>query len=327
MDTHNLHEPMQSAYRSFHSTETALLRVQNDILHAIDTQHCVLLVLLDLSAAFDTVDHGILLNRLSSRFGVTDDALAWFASYLKDRKQSVLIDGSTSEQHILDRNVPQGSVLGPILFTNYTAPVGDIVRSHENDSHLYADDTQLYSSFKPAVPGSTEAAIQKVENCIVDVRAWMAKNALKLNDDKTEFLVIGTRQQLAKLEDKPSIQIGDHTVKPSTSARNIGVIFDSTMSLEKHINTTCSSAWFHLRNIWKIRKYLNNSATETLVHAFVSSKLDQCNSLLYGLPSKQLKKLQRVQNAAARVVTKVRKFDHISPILHSLHWLPVEARI
>jgi len=147
----------QSAYKRFHSTETALLRVQNDILCEIDNQKCVVLLLLDMSAAFDTVDHELLLGRMAKRYGVKGNALKWFRSQLQDRKQFVMIDVTKSKMKELRYGVPQGSVLGPILYSLYTSPFGDIIKRHGLSYHLYADDTQLYLSFKPThaeQPGS-----------------------------------------------------------------------------------------------------------------------------------------------------------------------------
>ena len=323
MSDNGLHEVLQSAYKRFHSTETALLKVQNDILMSIDQQQCVLLVLLDLSAAFDTVDHNILLSRLKNMLGITGTVLDWFTSYLLGRSQAVLIDGTTSGQQKLKCGVPQGSVLGPILFTVYTKPLGDIVRAHNTNLHLYADDTQLYLSFY--IQQALAVAV-KMENCISDIRTWMANNYLKLNDDKTEVLVIGTRQRLAKTPET-TLHIGEEDIPSTQHARNIGAIFDETLSLQKHVDALVRGAWFHLRNIAHIRGYLDIRATETVVHAFISSKLDNLNSLLYGLPCIRLNKLQRVQNAAARLVKQIRKREHITPVLYELHWLPVRQRI
>ena len=145
----DLEESFQSAYKRFHNTETALLRVQNDTLCEIDNQKCVVLLLLDMSAAFDTVDHELLLERMAKRYGVKGNALKWFRSYLQDRKQFVMIDGTKSTMKELRYGVPQGSVLGPILYLLYTSPIGDIIKRHGLNYHLYAEDTQLYLSFKP----------------------------------------------------------------------------------------------------------------------------------------------------------------------------------
>ena len=154
----------------------------------------------------------------------------------------------------------------------------------------------------------------------------MAENFLKLNDDKTEFLVLGDPHQLKKLPSL-NIHIGDSQIESTDSARNIGAIFDSNMNMKKHVHTLCKSAWYHIRRIGTIRKYLTNSATKTLVHAFITSKLDNLNSLLYGLPDKLLHKLVRVQRAAARLVTRTKRYEHITPVLRHLHWLPVKLRI
>ena len=325
LSQNNLHEKWQSSYKKFHSTETALLRVANDILRDIDNQKCVLLVLLDLSAAFDTIDHETMIDRLSSRFGVKAKALSWFDSYLSGRTQSVLIENSKSKQCNLNFGVPQGSILGPKQFISYSSPLADIARKNQLKLHLYADDTQLYLAFEPTDP-SKKVSVEHLEACIAKIRSWMAENFLKLNDDKTEFLILGTCDQLKKLS--PTVlHIGDSEIKPTVSARNIGAIFDSNMKMEKHIDTICKSAWYHLRRIGSIRKYLNMTSTKTLVHAFVTSKLDNLNSLLYGLSDKLINKLQRVLNAAARLVTETKKFDHITPVLKNLHWLPIRQRI
>ncbi len=156
-DINHLRELLQSAYSSYHSTETALTLIHNDIMLAMDNQKVVLLLLLDLSAAFDTVDHEILLSRLRIRFGVEGKALDWFRSYLTDRTQSVMIDGKMSSAKDLRCGVPQGSVLGPILFCIYTSPLGDLLRSHNIRYHFYADDSEIYLAFTPDYHNQVEA--------------------------------------------------------------------------------------------------------------------------------------------------------------------------
>ena len=150
-------------------------------------------------------------------------------------------------------------------------------------------------------------------DCISDIRSWMISDNLMLNDDKTEFLIIGTRQQLAKVNIN-CIRVGSTDVCPVTVARNLGSWFDEQLTMSTHISKLCGVAFYHLHNIKRIRKYLSREPTEMLVHAFITSRVDYCNSLLYGLPIYQLNKLQRVLNASARLVCNAPRFCHISPL-------------
>ena len=166
--------------------------VQNDILMTLDDRHAVFLPLLDLSAVFDTVQHSTLLSSLQSCYGITGRALAWMESYLRNRKQSVAINFSVSVSYDLHFGVPQGSVLGPELFSLYTLPITDIIRSHGLKYHLYADDTQLYLTFKPSCSVDLVTATSCVEACVPEIRLWISRNYLKLNNDKSELLVFHT---------------------------------------------------------------------------------------------------------------------------------------
>lgn len=212
----------QSAYRAGHSTETALLKVKNDILLSMDKQQVTLLVLLDLSAAFDTVDHRVMLKRLESNFGNTGKALQWFASYLTDRSQRTVFDGCSSKVFYLPFGVPQGSSLGPLLFTMYASKLFNIIETHLPSVHALADDTQLYLSFKANSTTSQTEALEALQDCISSIRAWMLVDKLKLNDDKTEIIIIGTRAQLQKIDIK-NVKVGDTSVDVASSAiRNLG---------------------------------------------------------------------------------------------------------
>ena len=326
LTSHGLYPPFQSAYRKCHSTETALLKVQNDILMNLDSQHVTLLVLLDLSAAFDTVDHGVLLNRLNTSFGVRGSALQWFTSYLLNRSQRVSFDQNLSEKFNLQCGVPQGSCLGPLLFTIYASKLFGVIKNYLPQSHAYADDTQLYLSFNADSACSQNDAVEAMEQCIQAIRSWMIKDKLRLNDNKTEFMIIGTRKQLAKVN-IDGLSVGESIIAPVTSVRNLGSWFDQYLSMTPHINKICKAASFHIYNIRRIRKYLNNDATQTLVHSIVIGRLDYCNSLLYKVPAVHMSKLQRIQNSAARLVCSTPRFNHITPVLFSLHWLPVAYRI
>ena len=180
----NLNEENQSAYRKFHSAETALLKVQNDVLQSLDKKKVTVFVMLDLSAAFDTIDHITLLNRLEQQFGFAEKPLQWVASYLSDRFQTVSIDGKVSEIVLLTFSVPQGSVLGPHFYTMYTKPVGEIRKQHGLGHHFYADDSQLYLSFEPTDGAAQDETLNRVEKCPHDIISWLYTNMLKLNTDK-----------------------------------------------------------------------------------------------------------------------------------------------
>ena len=189
MNTHELFNPYQSACRSGYSTETALLKIKNDSELALDRSESVLMVLLDLSAAFDTIDHAILLDRLKSRIGISGAALQWLKSYLSNRTFQVAIGSDFSDPVHLDIGVPQGSVLGPLLFLVYILPVGDILFRHNIMSHGYADDTQMYCYFNPRDPTSLQSALRSTECCLDELGQWMVVNKLKLNAQKTEFII------------------------------------------------------------------------------------------------------------------------------------------
>jgi hypothetical protein len=154
----------------------------------------------------------------------------------------------------------------------------------------------------------------------------MASNFLKLNDEKTELLVLGTPQNLAKLS-METVQVGDATIDCSSKVRNIGAVFDSQLKMDAQVSQTCRSAWYRIHQIGKIRPYLSTEETKSVIHAYVTSKIDQNNCLLLGAPDNLISKIQKVQNAAAKVILRCKKFDHVTPLLKELHWLPVPQRI
>ena len=235
-------DDLQSAYRSGHSTETALLKVKTDILDVMDKQRVTCLVLLDLSAAFNTLLHELLLNWLKNWFGINGSALAWIELYLTQRSQKIVIDDLEFDPVTLTQGVPQGSVLGPTLYTLFMSLLGDLCRSHGILYHRYAADTQNYHTFSPNTPGDEEFCISTLEHCINNIRIWMRTNYLKLNDDKMEFLIMGTPQQLAKVK-TTSIKIGQDNIQKSASARNLGFYYDLHMKNTIHVNKLCSALY------------------------------------------------------------------------------------
>ena len=323
MKDNDLHPTHQSAYRKNHSTETALLRITNDILREMDCNKCSLIVMLDQSAAFDTVNLDVLINRLECTYGINSSALDWLKSYYNGRTQTVQISGMSSTAKTLLTGFPQGSVLGPFQYPTYTAPLFNIASAHGLNMHMYADDTQIYLSFPPEEYAS---AYQRMQICLTEIHQWMIHNHLKLNASKTDVVLCGTPHNLRKI-DVSTFTVGGDTVEISQSARNIGAVIDRNLTMSAHVNSVIRACYMKLRQISHIRPFLTEEATATLVRTLILSKLDYVNSLLVGLPDGLIHKLQLIQNNAARLVTRKRKRDHVTPLLMDLHWLPVKQRI
>ena len=277
------------------------------------------------SAAFDTINHEILLHRLSLSFGFSGVALRWFTSYLSLRTQSVKVNDTLSKAVPLIYGVPQGSVLGPILFTLYTTPLSEVIQSFKGVSHhLYADDTQIYTSLTPRNANSNLTALQK---CVAAAQSWMTENRLKLNPDKTEFLLIGTPAKRDAFEQYFPLDILGSPVSPCKSARNLGVLFDSGFTFSNHISAISRACYANIRILSRVRRYLSFKASKMLASALVSSRLDYCNSLLASCTGKDLRRLQILQNILCRVVCRLPWRARVSSSMKSLHWLPIRFRI
>lgn len=188
----------------------------------------------------------------------------------------------------------------------------------------YADDSQGYIIIKPKQNWSTMST--KLETCVSEVSDWMSANCLKLNHNKTEFIIFRPRHRVFSPQDF-TIQIGSSPLTPAPYVRNLGVTQDSCLTMEHQVNKITRACYFHIRNIGKIRNNITTDACRTLVQATVTSRLDYANVLLYGLPTCLINRLQRVQNSAARLISRTRKHDHITPVMIDLHWLPVEYRL
>ena len=257
-----------------------------------------------MSAAFDTVDHQILIGRLRLRLGLAGTVLKWFSSYLQERKLSVTVKGCRSSQVALHYGVPQGSVLGPILFTVYTLPLGDVMRKSEVPFQFYADDNQLLNFMRCGNAVESREAVSQTETCTSDVKAWLVDNKLALNAPKTDMINIVSSRRTGSVQ---GITVDGVWVPKSSCVKDLGVWFDEGMNMQTHIKNVCKAANSTLYKIGRIRKYLDQPCTERLVHALVTSKLDYNNALLFGLPKKTILPLQRIQNRAARLVSKTRK--------------------
>ena len=323
-----LNDDDQTAYSKYNSTETMLISIQNDILTNMDNNKATILVMLDLSAAYDTISHDIFLKRLEMQCGVKGIALKWMGSYLKNRINQVIIRDKVSFESSPECGAAQGSVMGGKCYNIYTAPLGKtVIRNPQIKKKAYADDNSLYSAFIINDDSDLANALSTLESCLADIKIWMQENMLKLNDDKTKLIIFAPKKYCQKFNNV-TIKCGPFTIKPTHLVRNLGVMFDSALSMENHINKKTKSAYLQIRNLWVIRKsYLTENATRTLVNALVTPKIDYCNGLLAGLPLYLLRKLQRVQNASARLIKRTKKRSHITPVLKELHWLPVTFRI
>lgn len=323
LNNNNLLPKYQSGYRQYFSTETALIDICSQLFSSIDNQRVSFLVLLDMSAAFDCVDHTCLINKLSTHFFLSKSVLSWFSSYLLDRTQQVAYNNTLSDINKLTFGVPQGSVLGPLLFLMYTADVFDIIRRYEFNSHAFADDIQLLVSCPVDL---IDASLTKLTDCLIEISTWMTLNRLKLNQSKTQILPVGSWQQLSKVR-VSSISIGDDIIDFSTSVRSLGVIIDSNLHMNLHINHLVKVCSNQLRLLRNVRRSLNTSVLQCLVSSFVFSRIDYCNSLFYGVTKESFSRLQSIQNRAAKLVLGGSKFDHVTPLLSRLHWLKVDKRV
>jgi hypothetical protein len=315
-------DPLQFAYKKHHSCESAMLTVFDTVLTAADNGEITLLILLDLTAAFDTISHSLLIDSLS-KAGLEDDALAWFSNYLSERSTSIDCNGSRSLPSPLIHGVPQGSVLGPLLFTFYILGIGDIFQRHSIRYVLYADDIQIFLTTPAAGIGN---ALVRLQSCISEITTWLVSKHLVLNPAKTELLVLGTRQQLKKLQ-PVVLTIGNVEVSQKLQVKSLGLLIDSTLSMDGHIDSTCRSALSYLKAVSRQRQFLDDMGAQALIHSLVLSRLDYCASTLYGVTKKNITKLQRILNYSIRVAKKISSSELVPAALKDAGWLRAEQRI
>ena len=220
-------------------------------------------------------------------------------------------------------------MIEPLLFLIYILPLYRLIHVHGLGSHGYADDRQLYPVIEdPGNLSTVTAGCQWIERCVVDVHKWMTANKLKLNEDKTEIQVFGTAQRVGQVNIQSLSIAGTSVAVSSAAVVNLGVAMDIALDMSSQINRTVHSAHYHLRNIGRIRNRLTTDATRSLVQSLVISRLDYCNSLLYGLPeTTQLSRLHRIHHHAARQITRTGRSVDMPIVLKSLHWIPIEYRI
>ena len=298
---YNYMPKLHSGFRARHSTETATLRVLSDVLTAADRRGVTLLGLLDMSAAFDTVDHSTLLQRAEVSFGLSGTVLSWLTSFLDGPTQQVVLNGAASSVEKNKRSLP---VFLKEVSLDRSSSCSTRRIFHWSPHafglgvHCYADDGQLYLS---GSADSSGASISVVVDCIAEMDRWMASNRLKLNTDKTQFIWLGSRQQLLKVE-IDSIQLGSGSVSLKSSVNNLAVIFDSQLSMRDHVHHVCRSCFYtSCVNFASLRRSLTFEASAQLVHAFINSRLDYCNSLLAGVGDQLIGQLQSVLRSGGSI--------------------------
>ena len=316
----------QSAYRKYHSTETAVAIVVDDIRRAIDKGEVCALVLLDMSAAFDTVDHTVLIEVLQKRYGVKSTALSWMTSYLSRRTQSVNVGADYSDESSLTCGVPQGSVLGPSEYTMYAEEIDDVVQRDKLRHHMYADDIQILATMRPAIAEVTSKKAV-IERCVANINDMCASRRLVTNPDKTEVIWFGTSTNLRRIEGHMAIKLGASDILPSVTVRDLGVVLDTKLDFHAHISRTVSTGFYHLRRIRQLRHILPRALKQRLVSALILSRVDYCNAVLADLPASTLAPLKRLMNAAVRFVADLRPRSSVTAAFRELHWLPVDQRI
>ena len=322
---YNLIPDFQSAYREHYSTETSLLKLCNDILTDMDNKKVTMMAILDLSAAFDTVDHDIFIDVMHEEFGISGTALDWFRSYLSPRGFKVAVGDCYSSHKQLEFSVPQGSCAAAPLFTAYCAPIGNLVPT-DFTINGFADDHSVRKAFNPNDRTEETHVYSTLTDSLISIKSWMHEMRLKMNGEKTEFILFGNPRQLLKCTSK-DLTLESDTINITDTVKYLGGHLDKSLTMKAHINAKCKSAWFNLRKIKSIRKYITKDIANTLAVTLCLSHLDYGNSLLFGLPQTSLKILQRVQNAMAKVVLSRSKYDSSTECLKELHWLPVKQRI
>ena len=323
MDVNALHEPTQFAYKQHHNTETLMLSVTDEALRGFDNNMATIVIFLDLSAAFDTIDIDKILQILEDEIGIGGVALQWFKSFLTGRTQRVKISGMYSESCDVPFGAPQGSVLGPKLFNINVRSQPIVFKQCCFNSSSFADDSNGRRSF--AISFQFEVISNEVPKCIDKIVQWSNEHFMKINPEKTELLLFRPISLNSEVVIN-GVLLGDQCIRFSKFVKNVGVWLDENLTLDKHVNSVVSHCHKILRDIGHVKKYMQRTHLEQLIHAVIC-RLDYCNCLFVNIGKDNLFKLQKLQNTAARIILGRRRRESASAALKELHWLNIDARI
>ena len=331
LEQNKLISDAQSGYRRHHSCETLLIKMVDDIDKHINENQAVALILLDLSAAFDTIDHKLLIEKLQIDYGIDNIALKWITSYLKNRTFCVKINGKMSVNDILLFGVPQGSLLGPILFILYTKDLKKIADAYGLSIQLYADDSQLYIVFDVKNDNDKTAKLELIEQCLNKIKHWMVQHFMKLNENKTQFIVLA-KNSIIPLCNKISLQIPGSIIEQSQSVneslKSLGVKLDTNLDMIRQINDVKMKCFWTLSNIRRFGQYLDENLKITLVKTLILSKVDYCNALYAGVSQYGIRKLKSIIDNSVRFIYNINDWTiDLLPYYQKAHILPIRLRI
>ena len=270
-----------------------------------------------MSKAFDSINHSIILSKIQD-IGASTSALRWFTSYLSGRNKEVCINSTLSDALPLASGIPQGSILGPLLFTIYVNNLPTVPKNCSSD--CYVDDTKLYMSF--GVHDCKNAVVAMNED-LLRFCNWCFDNGLLINQDKTKLIIYGSRQMTERLPQFHLSLLGKELV-PTQSVKDLGVTFDKNLIFNNHIVNPVSSCMSALGQISRGKHVFKEDLRMTIINALVFTKLYYCSSVWSNTTDTNIRKLQ---NFAAHIVSNTKKYDHVTPVLKSLRWLPVKTNL
>jgi len=300
----------QSAYRAGYSAETALLKIVNDIRTAAGQGKCTVLLALDISAAFNAIHHATLCQRLQCTFGLEGRALHWLRSFVSDRCQYIAVSGERSDTVLCDSGVPQGSILGSLLFSLYVAPVSDVIAAHGISLHQYADDIHMYISLYPQDMDD----LSQLADCTADVSRWFLESSLLLNPAKTEAMVFGTAARLKGVDSAGGIKTAGARVQFAEVIKLLGVTLDQTLSMDRHVANVAQSCCYHTRALCHIRPVLSLDCAKDIAISIVGTRFDYRETSI----------VSSVCRTTWHVLSSRHRQEQVQP---TSGWLPIEERV